>query len=87
MQKPVCSVCESQGVKYQIRSSGGGTRTKVANIPYWDEDGVYHHHDSNKATHKYKCSNGHLIERVQYGKDCPNPECDYKARMTERNLP
>lgn len=58
-----CSVCVSEGKKSTIR--GGITRTSAAYCaPFYDEDGKYHHHDRNRRTAHYTCSNGHSWSEV-----------------------
>lgn len=42
--------------------------------PYYDEEGVYHHHDANRTTYNHVCSNGHKITVSSTGK-CPS--CDW----------
>jgi len=48
--------------------------------PYYDEDGVYHHHDTNITTSSYSCSNGHEWTTKSRGK-CPAPGCEFGGKL------
>jgi len=53
-----CPTCEAEGRR--SRAYPGITyTTDMYFAPYYDEDGVYHHHDANSRTSSYRCSNGH----------------------------
>lgn len=54
----ICSKCKDQGLKSTIIITSC-TSTCVAYIPFYDEGGKIHHHDSNATNNKLKCSNGH----------------------------
>lgn len=53
-----CQQCQSDGKKSSVRSHGC-TRTLLHCEPFYDEDGRYHHHDSNTTKEAFSCSNGH----------------------------
>jgi len=54
----ICPTCREEGKKSYVYSVGA-TTTLMYCQPYYDEDGQYHHHDSNTTTYSYRCSNGH----------------------------
>ena len=73
----ICTECHENGIRSTVRSAGGGWVTLMGGgEPWWDEDGVRHKHDPNRATTPFACSNGH-----QWGESsltpCPAPGCDY----------
>lgn len=35
--------------------------------PYYDEEGIYHHHDKNTHTQQFTCSNNHRWETKSHG--------------------
>jgi len=53
-----CSECITEGKKSRI-TPGMSSTTLMYCAPYYDEEGLYHHHDSNITTTSYSCSNGH----------------------------
>jgi hypothetical protein len=62
-----------------IVRSGGSRRTLMHCPAFWDEDGIYHHHDENVNTVSYTCSRGHSwIEKTK--NPCPAPNCEWKGR-------
>jgi hypothetical protein len=66
----ICSKCKEEGRKSIVRG-GIGSSTCIYCPPYYDEEGVYHHHDDNWRSYEYTCSNGHRITVSSTGK-CPN---------------
>lgn len=66
----ICPKCKELGEKSRVYG-GTGMTTCAYYTPYWDEEGVYHHHDGNRHTYSYNCSNGHSITVTGTGK-CPN---------------
>lgn len=58
----------------------GGTVTLLYCPPFYDESGLYHHHDSNRTTDQYSCSNGHEFS-VKSAMSCPAPGCTWVARV------
>lgn len=61
----ICPQCQKEGKK-SIIYPGMGYTTLVWNPPFYDENGKYHHHDTNATTSEYKCSNGHAWTEVTY---------------------
>ena len=53
-----CPECIKLGLRSKI-FAGMSSGTLMCCHPFYDEDGVYHHHDYNKTTTNYSCSNGH----------------------------
>ena len=68
-----CPKCEEEGKRSRVYDKGG-TSTLMYCTPYYDEEGVYHNHDSNTITHYYECSEGHKFRTKGTG-TCPN--CDF----------
>lgn len=54
----ICPKCKKKGLKSRV-FPGTGTTTLMYCQPFYDEQGQYHHHDSNVNTMEYECSNGH----------------------------
>jgi hypothetical protein len=78
----ICAKCMEEGKKSRV-SSQGGTVTLMYCKPYWDEDGAYHHHDSNIHTTGFKCSEGHSWIERSHGV-CPAPGCTWNdTRLQE----
>jgi hypothetical protein len=69
-----CPVCVEAGDKSTVRDHGQAS-TLMANLPFFDEDGLRHHHDSNRKTSAYSCSRGHRFEIVVYKTPCQS--CDW----------
>lgn len=70
-----CLECVNTGVKSTVFELGT-TTTTMHYMAFYDEDGSYHHHDSNIRMKGYRCSNGHCwSERLM--NPCPNPECKW----------
>ena len=63
----ICEQCKSEDKKSNV-SIGMTTVTAMCPIPYYDENGYYHHHDSNIRTINYLCSNGHSWVEKSSGK-------------------
>ncbi len=53
-----CEKCSEAGTKSRVRP-GAVYRTDLEPDCYYDREGLYHYHDRNFTTCKYKCSNGH----------------------------
>ena len=64
----ICPQCKKLGKKSRVYC-GISTVTCIGFIPYYDEDGHYHHNDPNKTTTEYACSNGHHWVETTGGKD------------------
>lgn len=54
----ICQECKTLELKSNVYELFNYT-TLVGYIPFCDEVGKYHHHDRNKTTTNYKCSNDH----------------------------
>lgn len=63
----ICPVCEKLGLKSKTHANGG-RKTMMYCKPYYDENGKYHHHDANRISTTYTCTNGHAWTRVTRGK-------------------
>lgn len=68
-----CPYCEVQDKKSTVSVVGNST-TLMHTIPYYDEVGQYHYHDSNRYTIFLKCSNGHEWSDINTS-GCPS--CGY----------
>lgn len=53
-----CPQCVKEGKKSKVYP-GVSMTTAMWCPPFYDEEGNYHHHDSNVTTTEYSCSNGH----------------------------
>jgi hypothetical protein len=72
----ICPKCRELDQKSTIQYKDR-TITDVYFPPYYDENGVYHHHDGNRITTIYTCSNDHRITTSETSK-CPSwPECTW----------
>ncbi len=70
-----CPECQKLGLK-SIVTPGVGISTAVYCVPFYDEDGNYHHHDGNVTIAGHSCSNGHKwTERKK--EPCPHEGCDW----------
>lgn len=65
----ICPTCKAEGQTSRV-DIGGGATTDMWSAPYYDEAGVYHHHDLNTTTWVYDCSRGHRWTAAQR-KKCP----------------
>ena len=54
----ICPECKKQGLKSFVYP-GMIMTTCMYYTPFYDEEGKYHHHDSNITTTHFSCSNGH----------------------------
>ena len=73
-EKMFCKHCVEEGKTSTLRSEGGSSTLMSPNT-YYDEQGVYHCHDSNYMTEGWRCSNGHRWSKRIYRK-C---ECGWTA--------
>ena len=62
----ICPTCKKEGKKSKVYP-GMGTSTLLFCPPFYDEDGKYHNHDSNRHTTEYSCSNGHKWAEENHG--------------------
>lgn len=70
-----CPECVAEGKKSCV-TPGMMSVTAMYCAPYYDEEGVYHHHDRNVHTTLYSCNNGHSWQESNTGV-CPAPACDF----------
>ena len=61
--KVICAECKKMDWKSRVYSEGG-SRTLMATIEYWDEDGNYHYSDPNTTSIQYRCTNGHSWSKI-----------------------
>lgn len=61
-----CPECQEQGLRSEVYP-GMTTRTLAYCQPFYDEEGNYHHHDSNVSTTEFSCSNDHSWETYRTG--------------------
>ena len=59
MIAPTCPECTAAGVPPERISVGVSSTTAMHCSPFYDSEGRYHSHDSNRRTTSYTCSNGH----------------------------
>ena len=86
MKKVFCPVCQKNDQKSMVYT-GLGTRTSMYCEPFYDEEGVYHHHDMNRVTATYSCSNGHRW-RESWKDKCPGcswPDEEVAVQILEPN--
>lgn len=57
-----CPECAANGQTSKVYV-GHSTATLMASVPFYDEDGNYHHNDPNIYTTRYSCSNGHKFSK------------------------
>lgn len=69
----ICKECQKANQKSRISILGVAT-TDMLCPSYYDEEGVYHHHDINIITESFQCSNNH---RWTTGKHPRCPSCDW----------
>jgi hypothetical protein len=77
----ICHYCAEEGEKSVLYPSQGGATTLLGCPPYYDEDGEYHHHDSNATSNAHQCSRGHYFVRVTYD-SCPAKTCSWSGGET-----
>lgn len=54
----ICNNCAEEGETSRL-FIGAGTVTVAYSAPFYDENGIYHHHDPNWTTTTCNCSRGH----------------------------
>lgn len=72
----ICPECKIAGKKSQI-FVGNTTSTLGHCPPFYDEKGVYHHHDNNRHKKQLSCTNGHRWEQLDENK-CPG--CNWRPK-------
>ena len=76
-----CPFCEKEGKTSRLYP-GGEMSTLLHCSPFYDEAGVYHHHDSNQITRDYRCSEGHRYYTTSKNK-CPAKDCSFGVGSEE----
>lgn len=61
----ICPECKEQELKSNVFPHGG-TKTLMYCQPYYDENGIYHHHDRNVVTNSFSCTNNHQWTTRRY---------------------
>lgn len=61
----ICPTCKQNDQK-SIVHEGCMRVTSMWCAPFYDENGVRHHHDRNAKSMSYTCSNGHSWEEAIY---------------------
>lgn len=89
----ICPKCQERGLK-SIIHVGHTMTTLMGYFGYYDEEGNYHHHDRNRKTTDYNCSNGHKFIGIKHGTPCPSypNNCDFdggeeELKFIEENHP
>lgn len=70
-----CPECVKAGTPSRVFIDGSSSTCMYCQ-PFYDEEGVYHHHDTNIFTDGYHCSNGHAWKTRRRGR-CPAKGCDF----------
>lgn len=70
-----CPECVKAGTPSRLYP-GGSSSTCMYCPPFYDEEGVYHHHDMNTITNGYRCSNGHAW-KTSHRHKCPANGCEW----------
>ena len=72
-----CPVCEREGKK-SIVYPGGSSETCMGYIPYYDEEGNHHVHNTNKTIETFCCSEDHHWSVVSR-RACLAPSCSFQG--------
>ena len=72
----ICEECKAEGRTSTVQSYGCSSAL-VSCHPWYDEEGTYHSHNSNRVTSGYGCSNGHIWTIVTNSRPCPAPGCSF----------
>ncbi len=74
----ICPICKKNNEKSTVNDNGGMS-TLMGFITTYDEEGNEHHHDRNRITTHYSCSNGHTFKGMRKGSPCPSypDNCDF----------
>lgn len=65
----ICTVCKDAGLKSRV-TRGASSKITIRPEEFYDEEGLYHYHDSNKCVTNFNCSNGHSFTTESYH-GCP----------------
>ncbi len=78
-----CPTCARLKLKSKLYVARMGTSTLMGGeVPYYDEDGKYHDHDSNRLSVNWHCSKGHT-GYIYYGNKCSNCNFGSKTQIHE----
>lgn len=81
----ICPKCKELGQKSTV-TGGMGTCTAMWFEPWYDEDGKYHNHDSNRRSYNYNCSKGHQIF-VSPSNKCSSCDWGYEETVVVKDGP
>ncbi len=77
--KIICPTCQENNLTSKVTELTSST-TAMYCKPFYDEEGNYHNHDSNKTTTVFECSNGHSFVRKGH-KGCGVKDCTFKENF------
>jgi hypothetical protein len=77
-----CPVCIKNKQKSEVIDLGC-TATAMNCTSYYDKNGDYHLHDTNRYKSSFECTNGHRFERKFYMK-CAT--CGYKHKENKTTI-
>jgi hypothetical protein len=77
-----CPVCTEQQLKSNVYP-GMSSTTLMWCAPYYDEDGIYHHHDMNRTRSEYSCTQGHAWSVTSHP-ICPADNCTFNDGNTDQ---
>ncbi len=75
-----CQRCVQEGLTSKVYSPNGGSMTHMRTSKYYDEEGLYHNHNSNRITKTYYCDKQHRWEQT-LRIECPVKECNWNIRI------
>lgn len=58
----ICNTCKDTGLKSRVFPVASEYVFVTPQERYFDENGVWHNHDSNETVETFKCSNDHTWE-------------------------
>ena len=58
----ICNTCKDTGLKSKVFPIASEYVFVTPQERYFDENGVWHNHDSNEIVESFKCSNDHTWE-------------------------
>ena len=82
-----CPKCVEEGKKSTVTSKGSQS-TLMAYTTTYDEEGNVHHHDRNRVSSYFECSNGHAFAKIRRGTNCPSypDNCDFGGFEEETGI-
>ena len=78
----LCPICVGQSLKSTVHE-GGSKTTQAYCPPFYDPEGVRHHHDINIRSRSFRCSNGHSWT-VQLPNTCA---CGWTSGVRDSRFP